>query len=92
MDPPDFPFTQRRKQINLDLCLTTARIRDRHDMPVSQKFVMTGYLRHGEGDRASLRADVAQVLDKSPVIKRVTVRNLLVIGRKDLCRIDIAVE
>ena len=92
MDPPDFPFTQRGKQINLDLCLTTVGIRDRHDMPVCQKFAMTGYLRHGKGDRADLRADVAQMLDKTPVVKRVIVRKLLVIGRKYLCRIDIAVE
>lgn len=92
MDPPDFPFTQRGKQVNLYLCLTTIRIRDRHDMPVSQKFVMTGYLRHAKGDRADLRADVVQVLNKTPVVKGVTVRNLLVIGRKYLCRIDIAVE
>lgn len=48
MDPPDFPFTQRGKQVNLDLCLTTIRIRDRYDMPVSQKFVMAGYLHHGK--------------------------------------------
>ena len=54
MDPPDFPFTQRGKQVNLDFCLTTIGIRDRHNMPVSQKFVMTGYVRHGKGDRADL--------------------------------------